>query len=146
MNTIGDASCIFCKIANRKAPASIVYGDRDVLALLDINPVQRGHTLVIPKKHFVNIWDIDSDILAKVVSITQKVAHRLREVMPETEGINTFNANGKPAGQDVYHFHMHVIPLARGERTKFAKWWEASIERNVDRSFLDSLAEKLRFP
>jgi len=136
-------SCIFCRIARGDAPASIVYQDPDVMAFLDINPVQRGHMLVIPKKHFVDIWDIDSEVLTKVVSVTQRMAKRLQEVM-YVEGINTFSASGKPAGQDIYHFHMHIIPLGRGERTKFREWWLSAV-RNAERSELESLAEKLRF-
>lgn len=135
--------CIFCEIVSRKSPASVVFEDSDVMALLDTNPVQRGHTLVIPKKHFVDIWDIPPEVLTKVVSATQLVAHRMKEAM-DTEGVNTFSASGKPAGQDIYHFHMHVIPLARDERSKFAKWWSSSTE-TATRSDLDNLASQLRF-
>ena len=113
------------------------------MALLDINPVQRGHALVIPKRHFVDIWDIDPRVLTKVTVVTKKVAHRMQRVM-DAEGVNTFSANGKPAGQDIYHFHMHVIPLAKGERTKFAEWWQ-TVAGRAERSELDSLAKKLRF-
>ena len=108
--------CIFCEIVDGKSPASVDYEDADVMALLDINPVQKGHSLVIPKKHFVDIWDIDPEVLVKVVKVTKRVAQRMHEVW-DTEGVNIFGANGKPAGQDIYHFHMHVIPLGRGERT-----------------------------
>jgi histidine triad (HIT) family protein len=136
-------SCIFCRIVRGEAPASVVYEDPDVMALLDINPVQRGHTLVIPKSHFVDIWDISPEVLSKVVSVTKLVAHRLQEVL-DAEGINTFSASGKPAGQDVYHFHMHVIPLGRSERTKFAEWWLSAMGK-TERSELNELAAKLRF-
>lgn len=116
----------------------MIYEDRDVMALLDISPVQEGHSLVIPKRHYVDIWDIDPDVLTKVVAVTKRVAQRMQEVM-ETEGVNTFSASGKPAGQDIYHFHMHVIPLGRGERTKFTKWWLSSVGR-AERPELDRLA------
>jgi diadenosine tetraphosphate (Ap4A) HIT family hydrolase len=135
--------CIFCDIVAGKSPASVIYNDSDVLALLDINPVQRGHSLVIPKKHYVDIWDIDSEVLHKVVLVTRRVAQRMKEVWG-TEGVNTFSANGKPAGQDIYHFHMHVIPLGKGERTKFTDWWLSAIER-AEREDLDQLAAELRF-
>ena len=135
--------CIFCKIVKGDSPASVVYENSTVLAFLDVNPVQRGHTLVIPKKHFVDIWDIDRDVLAEVVAATKRVAQRLQEKM-DAEGINTFSASGKPAGQDIFHFHMHVIPLAKGERTKFRSWWLSSISQ-ADRSDLDNLARTLHF-
>ena len=137
------SDCIFCKIVQKEAPASVVYEDDDVMAFLDINPVQRGHTLVIPKKHFVDIWDIEAGVLAKMVMVTKQVARKL-VITLNTEGINTFSANGKPAGQDIYHFHIHAIPVGKGERTKFADWWFSKISR-AERSELDELAQKLRF-
>jgi histidine triad (HIT) family protein len=121
----------------------VVYEDSEVMAFLDINPVQRGHTLVIPKSHFVDIWDIDPDVLAKVVTVTKGVAQRMREVL-DTEGVDTFSASGKPAGQEIYHFHMHVIPLGKGERTKFVEWWLSAMGES-NRFELDGLAADLRF-
>lgn len=135
--------CIFCDIVAGKSPASVIYDDSDVMALLDINPVQRGHSLVIPKKHYVDIWDIDPEVLQKVVLVTGRVARRMKDVWG-TEGVNTFSASGKPAGQDVYHFHMHVIPLGKGERTKFAEWWLSAMGR-AERRDLERMAAELRF-
>jgi histidine triad (HIT) family protein len=135
--------CIFCRIAQGKAPASVIHDDKDIISFLDINPVQRGHALVIPKRHFVDIWDIEPETLARVMEVTKGVARSMQEVM-EVEGVNTFSASGKPAGQDVYHFHIHVIPLARGERTKFVEWWKGAMGR-AQRSELDGLADRLRF-
>jgi len=138
-----DNQCIFCKIVARGSPASVVYEDSDVMAFLDISPVQKGHTLVIPKKHYVDIWDIPPEVLYKVTNVTGRVAQRMKEAW-KTEGVNTFSANGKPAGQDIYHFHMHVIPLGKGERTKFAGWWLSAIGE-TERPDLDNLASELRF-
>lgn len=121
----------------------MIYEDADIMALLDINPVQRGHSLVIPKRHYVDIWDIDSGALVKVVTATKRVAQRMTEVW-DTEGVNIFGANGKPAGQDIFHFHLHVIPLAKGERTKFVDWWLAAMGK-AERGELDRLAAELRF-
>jgi histidine triad (HIT) family protein len=137
------SDCIFCKIAHKEAPASVVYEDDEVMAFLDINPIERGHTLVIPKRHFVDIWDIEAGVLTKMIMVTRQVARKLATTL-NTEGINTFSASGKPAGQDIYHFHIHVIPVGRGERTKFIDWWLSKISR-AERSELDKLAQKLRF-
>ena len=139
--TRGD-DCIFCKIVKRERPASIVYEDDDVMAFMDTSPVQEGHTLVIPKRHFRDIWDIEPAQLAKVDAVVRRVAHKMAVTM-KAEGINTFSASGKPAGQDVYHFHMHVIPLGKGERTKLAEWWLSRMRR-AERAELNALAEKLR--
>jgi diadenosine tetraphosphate (Ap4A) HIT family hydrolase len=121
----------------------MIYEDSDVIAFLDLYPVQKGHALVIPRKHYVDIWDIDPAVLYKVTDVTKRVAQRMHVVWG-TEGVNTFSASGKPAGQDVFHFHMHVIPLGKGERTKFGEWW-MSTTSNAERSELDSLAAELRF-
>jgi len=137
------SDCIFCKIAQKEAPASVVYENAEAMAFLDINPLQLGHTLVIPKRHFANIWDIDESVLTKVVSVTKLVAKKMATAL-DTEGINTFSASGKSAGQEIQHFHIHVIPIGRGERTKFVDWWSSKIS-TVERSELDKLAQKLRF-
>ncbi|MDG7006640.1 MAG: HIT domain-containing protein [Nitrososphaerota archaeon] len=135
--------CVFCDIAAGKSPASVIYEDSDVMALLDINPVQRGHSLIIPKRHYVDIWDVDPEVAHKIVLVTGRVARRMKEVWG-TEGVNTFSANGKPADQDIYHFHMHIIPLGKGERTKFADWWLSAMGK-AERQDLDKLAAELRF-
>ena len=137
------SDCISCKIAHKEAPASVVYEDDEVIAFLDINPIERGHTLVIPKRHFVDIWDIEPGVLTKMVMVTKQVARKLATTL-KAEGINTFSASGKPAGQDIYHFHIHVIPVGRGKRTKFTDWWLSKISR-AERSELNKLAQKLRF-
>lgn len=134
--------CIFCSIARKEAPASVVYEDDDVIAFMDINPVQRGHTLVVPKRHYVNIWDIDPHALVKVDEVARRVALKMASVLG-AEGINTFSANGKPAGQDIYHYHLHLIPLGKGERTKFGEWWTSRTTK-AERNELDALAEKIR--
>ena len=126
----------------KEALASVVYEDDEVMAFLDVNPVQRGHTLVIPKRHFVDIWDVEADVLTRVVKITKQVAEKIAGTL-DAEGINTFSASGKPAGQEIYHFHIHVIPLGRGERTKFADYWRSRTSK-AERSELDKLAQKLR--
>jgi histidine triad (HIT) family protein len=135
--------CIFCKIAQKKAPASVLHEDDEVMAFLDINPLQRAHTLVIPKRHFADIWDIDAVVLTKMVTVTKQVAKKMATTL-NMEGINTFSASGKPAGQHIYHFHIHVIPLGKGERTKFVDWW-LSKTSTAERSELDKLAQRLRF-
>jgi histidine triad (HIT) family protein len=137
------SDCIFCKIAQKEALASVVYEDDEVMVFLDINPVQKGHTLVIPKRHFVDIWDMEPAVLTKVVTVTKQLAKKMATTL-NAKGINTFSASGKPVGQDIYHFHIHVIPLGKEERTKFADWWLSKTSR-ADRSELDKLAQRLRF-
>jgi diadenosine tetraphosphate (Ap4A) HIT family hydrolase len=137
-------NCAFCKIVRKEEPANIVYEDDDVIAFLDINPLQRGHTLVIPKEHFVNLLDVEPSSIARVAMVTRNVAYRLVNMLG-ADGVNTFSANGIPAGQQVFHFHVHVIPVGKGERTIFARSWEHLSETDrPDPSDLEDLALKLR--
>jgi histidine triad (HIT) family protein len=101
--------CIFCKIINKEAPATVVFENEEVLALVPIGQVTKGHTLVIPKKHFENVFDIETGALQSVIAITKDLAPKLCEQYGAT-GVNLLNASGKDAQQSVFHFHMHIVP------------------------------------
>lgn len=108
-------STIFKKIIDREIPADIVYEDADILAFLDISPIRKGHTLIIPKKECVNILDADAETLSKMITVAQKVAQALTKTVGAA-GINLHMNNGHEAGQDVFHAHMHIIPrFEKGE-------------------------------
>lgn len=106
--------CIFCRIISKEIKSNIVYEDDDVIAFLVINPVSRGHTLVVPKRHYVNVFDIPSGALADVASCAKKVAEAAKEGLA-CEGVNILHASGSPAGQSVFHFHLHVVPRYEGD-------------------------------
>lgn len=101
--------CIFCSIIQKTIPASIVYEDTISLALLTIDPVCIGHTLVIPKKHYENIFDIDKKILAHLSLTLKKVSIDILKTHTAT-AVNLLNASGIDAQQSIFHFHFHVIP------------------------------------
>lgn len=106
---------IFTKIIAKEIPADILYEDTETIAFLDINPIRKGHALVIPKKEFENIFDIDPTILGHMMIVAQKVAKALIKTTGAT-GVNIHMNNGHDAGQDVFHAHIHVIPRSkRGE-------------------------------
>ncbi len=111
-----EKDCIFCKIVKNEIPSWTIYEDKYVKAFLDISQTSRGHTLVIPKKHYKNIFDIPKELLEKIIDASQKVAILLRNNMG-AQGINLLNANNKIAQQEIFHYHMHVIP--RYPRKKF---------------------------
>ena len=100
--------CIFCKIISGELPSSKVYEDNDVLAFLDIKPVNPGHTLVIPKKHFENIHDTPDDIFAKTMVAAKKIADAILKL--GAKGVNIGMNNGSAAGQIVFHAHIHIMP------------------------------------
>lgn len=103
------SDCIFCKIGRGEIPSKKVYEDKDVLAFLDINPANPGHTLVATKKHAEDITRSEDEDLAKAVSVVKQIVSRLREKM-NAIGVNVVQNNGKAAGQLVPHTHFHVIP------------------------------------
>ncbi len=101
--------CIFCKLANGEIPTNTVYEDDDVRVILDADPAAKGHSLVIPKNHFANVFEMDDDTLAKAMCVAKKVAKRQMDVL-SCDGINILQNNGEASGQTVFHYHIHVLP------------------------------------
>ena len=101
--------CIFCKIIKGEIPATKVYEDGDVLAFMDIGPVVKGHTLVIPKLHFDPLMEAPPAVLQTLIVVVQRIARAQMKGL-QADGINISQANGKAAGQVVPHIHFHVIP------------------------------------
>ena len=99
--------CLFCKISNKEIPSKVIYEDDLVLALLDINPVSCGHTLIIPKKHYQNMDDIDDNTYLHIFKVTKTIKAKLIEKL-NCDGIKLVQNNG--ICQDVLHYHLHVIP------------------------------------
>ncbi len=103
-------SCIFCKIVEGKIPSEKVYEDEDFLAFSDANPQSEGHTLVIPKEHYEDIFDIPEDILGELMIRVKEVSEDIMAGELNPAGIRLQQSNGKSAGQEIFHFHVHVIP------------------------------------
>lgn len=104
------SDCIFCKIAKDDISAHKVYEDENLLVMLDINPLSKGHVLVFPKGHYENIHDIPEDVLMKLTSVVKKMSQRIKERL-HPEGIIVMQNNGVKAGQSVFHFHIHIKPV-----------------------------------
>lgn len=101
--------CVFCKIVKGELPAAKVFEDNDVLVFMDINPVTKGHALVIPKSHHDPLINTPPEIVRKLITVVQRVA-RAQVNGLRAEGINVSQANGVTAGQIIPHVHFHVIP------------------------------------
>ncbi|WP_216083460.1 HIT family protein [Candidatus Mycoplasma haematohominis] len=101
--------CIFCKIA-AETPNNFVAESEKAFAILDIKPITKGHTLVIPKKHFANLSVTDDDYLKDVIVLAKQVAKQLKEMYPDIKGFNYISNQGKEAKQVIFHLHLHVIP------------------------------------
>jgi|SRR5574344_1158065 histidine triad (HIT) family protein len=104
-----DPNCIFCKIADKKIPASILYEDEDVIAFLDNNPVSYGHCLVISKEHFDSFLSTPKSVMHKVYDVAQRIG-QVEIKSLGAKGVNILTNCYEAAGQSVKHFHVHVIP------------------------------------
>jgi histidine triad (HIT) family protein len=113
-------SCVFCAIVAEEAPAIRIYEDDDYLAILDIRPFTRGHTLVLPKRHTVDLTDTPPGTLADLVTIGQRVARAARET-ELADATNIAINDGRAAFQTVFHVHLHVLPRRNGDKLSVAK-------------------------
>jgi len=123
-----DASCIFCRIAKKQAPGSIIYEDETAMAFLDTRPLSEGHTLVIPKEHYKDILEIPEEVLCHVHRISGRIAIALKKAF-KVDGISIFQQNGRAANQEIFHLHVHVVPRYEGQKLgRFAEFSEANRE------------------
>lgn len=102
-------NCVFCAIAAGEIPCFKVYEDDLVLAYLDINPFTLGHTLVIPKAHYICLLDTPEDVLREIIVRVRKIAAHIKDALP-CAGFNILQNNGAAAGQTVSHVHFHIVP------------------------------------
>ena len=116
---MSDKNCIFCKIVNKEAFAAVLYEDEDIMAFMDIKPINEGHALIIPKKHAVLVEELEEDLYLKLFPIAREIASKIKEKIPETTAFNYFIADGEDAGQKVFHVHLHVIPRKPNDGFKF---------------------------
>ena len=106
--------CVFCKIANGEIPAATLYEDEDFRVILDLGPASKGHSLILPKKHAANIYELPDETAGKAMILAKKMAGKLSDAL-NCDGFNIVQNNGEIAGQTVFHFHMHLIPRYKGD-------------------------------
>ena len=130
---------VFCKIIDGDIPSTKVYEDDDVIAILDISQVTKGHTLVIPKKHYESILDCPKNLLHKVLDVAQRIA-QAEVALLGAKGVNVLTNAGEMAGQSVPHFHVHVIPRYIGGEGGFRLEMKGSDTSKLD---LPALASQI---
>lgn len=131
-------NCIFCKIVNREMPAATIHETDDFLAFVNTQPVNFGHSLVIPKNHFSNIYDLPKEVLEKLGEELQKVSIGIKKAM-KAEGINVDMNNDAAAGQVIFHAHFHIIP--RFQEDGLEHWPGRKYEYSEQ---IKEVAEKIR--
>jgi histidine triad (HIT) family protein len=135
-------ACIFCEILSGKAPASLVYQDDICLAFMDIQPINPGHMLLIPRQHAASLADLPLEIGSHLFQVGQRLVQGLRLSGLPCEGVNLMLADGEAAGQDVFHVHLHIVP--RLWQDGFGFKFPDNFWRKPPRAHLDLAAQKIR--
>jgi len=134
-------NCIFCKIIAGDIPSSVIYEDDDFKVILDISPAAKGHAIIIPKKHFANIFEVEDDIAGKALNVAKKVAKAIKDELG-CDGINILQNNGEAAGQSVFHIHFHVIPRYHEDNVKMS-WVPGKYEDGEAKDLAVKLAKRI---
>ncbi|MFW9768370.1 MAG: HIT family protein [Candidatus Thorarchaeota archaeon] len=139
---MSEEKCIFCKIVSGEMPASIIFEDDVCIALMDVFPVNEGHSLLIPKKHFINMLDVDDDVVAHLAKRLADLTRRVKKATGE-DGVINIVANGEGAGQEVPHLHFHAIPRSKG--SSFGFHFPPDYRNELaSRDSLEEMAKKIR--
>lgn len=135
-----DGRCVFCGIADGIQPASIVADEGDVLAFLDLQPVHRGHLLVVPRQHAADLAALPDSTGRAMFSLATGLAAALRRTGLPCDGVNLFLADGAAAGQEIWHVHLHVLPRVLGDGAiRVSAQWQVQ-----PRDTLDETAASIR--
>jgi diadenosine tetraphosphate (Ap4A) HIT family hydrolase len=134
-----DLKCVFCAIVSGAADASVVHEDEHLIAFCDLMPVNRGHVLVVPKRHATELAELPEETGARMFPLAQRLAARIRRSGLPADGINLVLADGRAAGQSVFHVHLHVVPRVAGDGFHLH-----GNTRPATRSDLDQVAALLR--
>jgi histidine triad (HIT) family protein len=132
------SDCVFCRIVARQIPATVVHEDEHTLAFMDLGQVNPGHVLVAVKAHVENVFGLDAAQASAVSLAMLRVARAIRDAFAP-QGLSVYQANGKAAGQTVFHYHVHLVPRHEGDGMALA--WPV---KNPTREKLEEYAGKIR--
>ncbi|MEM2974047.1 MAG: HIT family protein [Candidatus Micrarchaeia archaeon] len=132
--------CVFCKIIEGQIPSSVVFSDEHIMAFLDINPANKGHTLIMPKRHYNTFNDIPVKELSHLFEVVQRVSKAVEKGLA-AEGYNILINNKKAAGQLVEHVHIHVIPRHKGDDMAVRLGWSY---KKYEGNEIKEVADKIR--
>jgi histidine triad (HIT) family protein len=132
--------CIFCDLIKGAAEVSVCFEDRDAIAFMDIQPVNPGHVLVVPRAHFESLVDIPRELAMHLFDVAMRLGPTVRRVSG-ADGMNVVVNSGAAAGQDVFHYHVHLIPRTAGDGFEIPLPFPGSAM--PDRTFLDAMAARI---
>ena len=130
-------SCTFCRIANKETESNIVYESNNIIAFLDIDPINEGHILIVPKEHYLDIEEIPTDILNEIMGLSQRIVKALKETY-RPDGYSIMQNGGK--FNEIGHFHLHIFP--RYSSDGFS-WKCNENEINVSQEIADKIRKSL---
>lgn len=130
------SDCLLCRLAGREAEVSVVHEDERTVTFMDIQPVVRGHMLVVPRSHAAYLADLDEEDGAQLFRVGQLAAAALRKSTLRCEGVNFFLADGEAAGQEIFHVHLHVFPrfVGDGFRLRFPPGYSVRPRAELDQA------------
>lgn len=114
-----ESSCIFCKIISGDIPSTVLYEDDCFKVIMDISPASKGHTIILTKEHFENLYELKDEVAKKLLIIARKIATAMKAEL-NCDGINLLQNNGKVAGQSVFHIHFHLIPRYKDDNVSIS--------------------------
>jgi len=135
-------SCIFCKIADKKASAIIIYENKKIISFLDIMPINKGHILISPISHFESFTEIPDEVISEMFSLAKRMDMALRKSEYAYEAVNLFMADGTDAGQEVPHVHLHIIPRVKDDG--FGLKFPANYSGKPDKEELINIGKHLK--
>lgn len=133
-------NCIFCKIAAGEIPSATIYEDDDFRVILDIEPASKGHALILPKKHYANLYELTDEVAAKALVVAKKVISRMTDIVG-CDGYNIVQNNGEAAGQTVFHFHIHLIPRYTDDNVNIT-WKQGNLTEEIKAEILSKMNEE----
>ncbi|MDR1764677.1 MAG: HIT family protein [Lachnospiraceae bacterium] len=133
-----EENCIFCKIARGEIPSATVYEDETFRGILDVNPMTKGHALLVPKAHYADLCALDHGIAAKALPVAARIGGAMKDALG-CDGFNILQNNGAAAEQSVFHFHLHIIPRYAGDGKRFSGG-----QQGADAQELQDTAAKIR--
>ena len=134
-------NCIFCKIIKKQIVSYIIYEDEDFQVILDNSPATKGHAILLTKKHFKNLFEMDEEIAANLFPVVLKVSNMMKDEL-NCSGFNLVQNNGKDAGQTVFHFHLHLIPRYVNDEVDF-RWKTTEYEDGEAASIAKKISNKI---
>ena len=134
-----ETNCIFCKIASGEIPSNTIYEDDEFRVILDLAPASKGHSLILPKEHYADIYEIDAELAGRAMKLAKKLTMHMTKVL-NCDGFNHLQNNHEVAGQTVFHFHMHLIPRYRNAKNQdMLMWTKETFSEEEMREIRDTL-------